>query len=112
MSDAAARAAALAEKKLSPPTEMTDIVNDAKEVAETYFETIQRLATLPTNEYERCRKAEAKRRAGEEASGRAEAGQQRRPDHVRSGAPAVPSVEIRQRPCESSRLPDRLSLGK
>ncbi len=41
--------------------EITDIVNDAKAVAETYFETIQRLAILPTHEYERCRKEEAKR---------------------------------------------------
>ncbi len=28
---------------------------------ETYFETIQRLAVLSTHEYEKCRKAEAKR---------------------------------------------------
>ena len=41
--------------------EITDIVNDAKAVGETYSETIQRLAALPTHEYERCRKAEAKR---------------------------------------------------
>jgi putative DNA primase/helicase len=41
--------------------EITDIVNDATAVEETYFETIQRLAALPTHEYERCRKAEAKR---------------------------------------------------
>ncbi len=41
--------------------EITDIVNDAKTVGETYFEAIQRLAALPIHEYERCRKAEAKR---------------------------------------------------
>ena len=41
--------------------DITNIVNDATAVAETYFETIQRLAALPTNEYERCRKAEARR---------------------------------------------------
>ncbi len=41
--------------------EITDIVNDAEAVAETYFETIQRLAALPIHEYEHCRKAEAKR---------------------------------------------------
>ncbi len=41
--------------------EITDIVKDATAVEETYFETIQRLATLPTHEYERCRKDEAKR---------------------------------------------------
>jgi len=41
--------------------EITDIVNDAEAVAETYFESIKRLAALPTHEYERCRKAEAKR---------------------------------------------------
>ena len=40
--------------------EITDIVNDAKAVGETYFEAIQRLAALPIHEYERCRKAEAK----------------------------------------------------
>ena len=33
----------------------------AETVEETYFETIQRLAVLSTHEYERCRKAEAKR---------------------------------------------------
>ena len=41
--------------------EITGAVNDAETVEETYFETIQRLATLPTHEYERCRKEEAKR---------------------------------------------------
>ena len=41
--------------------EITDIVNDAEAVGETYFETIQRLAALPIHEYERCRKEEAKR---------------------------------------------------
>ncbi len=41
--------------------EITDIVNDAETVAETYFESIKRLAALPTHEYERCRKDEAKR---------------------------------------------------
>ena len=41
--------------------EITDIVNDAKAVGETYFETIKRLAALPIHEYERCRKPEAKR---------------------------------------------------
>ncbi len=41
--------------------EIIDIVNDAKTVGETYFEAIQRLAALPIHEYERCRKAEAKR---------------------------------------------------
>ena len=41
--------------------EITDIVNDAKTVEETYFVTIQRLAALPIHEYERCRKAEARR---------------------------------------------------
>ena len=41
--------------------EITGAVNTAETVAETYFESIQRLATLPTIEYERCRKAEAER---------------------------------------------------
>ncbi len=41
--------------------EIKDIVTDATAVEETYFETIKRLAALPTNEYERCRKSEAKR---------------------------------------------------
>ena len=36
-------------------------VERAETVKETYFETIQRLAVLPAHEYERCRKAEAKR---------------------------------------------------
>ena len=41
--------------------EITDIVKDAEAVGETYFESIKRLAALPTHEYERCRKDEAKR---------------------------------------------------
>ncbi len=41
--------------------DITGAVNTAETVEETYFETIQRLAALPTHEYERCRKAEAKR---------------------------------------------------
>ena len=41
--------------------EITGAVAGAETVAETYFETIQRLATLPIHEYERCRKEEAKR---------------------------------------------------
>ena len=41
--------------------DITGAVNDAETVVETYFETIKRLAALPTHEYERCRKAEAKR---------------------------------------------------
>ena len=41
--------------------DITGAVNIAETVEETYFETIQRLAALPTHEYERCRKPEAKR---------------------------------------------------
>ena len=41
--------------------DITGAVNAAETVEETYYETIQRLAALPRNEYERCRKAEAKR---------------------------------------------------
>jgi putative DNA primase/helicase len=41
--------------------EVAGNVETAEPVEETYFETIQRLAALPTHEYERCRKAEAKR---------------------------------------------------
>ena len=36
-------------------------IHTSETVEETYFETIQRLAALSTHEYERCRKAEAKR---------------------------------------------------
>jgi len=41
--------------------DITGTVNKAETIEETYFESIQRLAVLSTHEYERCRKAEAKR---------------------------------------------------
>jgi len=41
--------------------EITGAVAVAETVAETYFEAIQRLAALPTHEYEQCRKDESKR---------------------------------------------------
>ena len=43
------------------PLSVGEAVERAETVKETYFETIQRLAALPTHEYERCRKPEAKR---------------------------------------------------
>ena len=43
------------------PLSVGETVESAETVEETYFETIQRLAALPTNEYERCRKSEATR---------------------------------------------------
>ncbi len=43
------------------PASVGELVDAAETVEETYFETIQRLAALPANEYERARKAEAKR---------------------------------------------------
>ena len=43
------------------PAAVGEAVEGAEPVQETYFETIQRLAALPVNEYERCRKTEAKR---------------------------------------------------
>ena len=38
-----------------------ELVDAAETIEETYFETIQRLAALPVNEYEKVRKSEAKR---------------------------------------------------
>ena len=43
------------------PLSVGEAVKSAETVEETYFESIQRLAVLPTHEYERCRKPEAKR---------------------------------------------------
>ena len=43
------------------PLSVGGAIEGAETVEETYFETIQRLAALSTHEYERCRKAEAKR---------------------------------------------------
>ncbi|MCH9000583.1 MAG: DUF3631 domain-containing protein, partial [Proteobacteria bacterium] len=45
---------------VAPPS-VSEAVESAETVEETYFETIQRLAVLPIHEYERCRKEEAKR---------------------------------------------------
>ncbi len=45
---------------VAPPS-VSEAVESAETVEETYFETIQRLAALPIHEYERCRKKEAKR---------------------------------------------------
>ena len=43
------------------PVSVGELVGAAETVEETYYETIQRLAALPVNEYEKVRKAEAKR---------------------------------------------------
>ncbi len=42
------------------PVSVGELVDAAETVEETYFETIQRLAALPVNEYEKVRKSEAK----------------------------------------------------